>query len=653
MRGHGASVGYRPSGSRIFREEVPVNRRTLPILATAAVSLLLAQVASAEKPCADHREERRALFGELHIHTAISMDANVFGTRLRPDDAYRFAKGEAVTLPFGAGRPGGWPVQLERPLDFAAVTDHASNFGAVRLCTTEGLGAYDTEACQSYRQPIELQGLDNLRAIMDRMRKQLGEDLVATSVCGEDGERCRRATATVWQETQEAAHRHNDTSEDCEFTTFVAYEYTATPELTKVHRNVIFRGEKTLPMPISYADEPDAIRLWERLRDECIEAGTGCDVLAIPHNSNLSNGHMFAVEYGDAKTPVEQARVAALRARIEPVVEMMQMKGDSECRNGLWNVFGGADELCDFEKLRPAATPDCEQGTGQGALGGQGCVSRLDYARYALIEGLREADRIGVNPYAFGLLAATDGHDGTPGATEESRLDLRMGRVNPAPGMNLGGLAGVWAEENSRGAIFDAIQRRETFGTSGPRMRVRFFGGWDYPEAICDASDLAARGYAAGVPMGGQLAERPEKVDHGPRFVVSAMRDPGTSAKPGTALQRVQIIKGWADDDGGFHQSVIDIGGSPANGASVDPKSCAPAGEGHDTLCRVWTDPDFDPAKRAVYYARAVENPSCSTRDWACLAPAERRPAWCAGREPETIQERAWTSPIWYTPPEA
>ncbi len=619
-------------------------------------SLLIAIAASeaaAKGRCADHTEERRALFGELHVHTAISMDANVFGTRLRPDDAYRFAKGESVTLRFGDHRPGGWNVRLDRPLDFAAVTDHASNFGAVRLCTTEGLGAYDTEACQSYRRPIEMGGIVNLRRVIDRMRKQLGDDLVATSVCGEDGERCRTATRTVWRETREAAARHNDISDACEFTTFVAYEYTATPDLTKIHRNVIFRNENVLPMPISYADEPDAIRLWERLRDECLEAGTGCDVLAIPHNSNLSNGHMFAVEYGNAKTPDEQAKVAALRARIEPLVEMMQMKGDSECRNGLWNVLGGNDELCNFEKMRPQDTPDCEAGTGRGALAGEGCVSRLDYARYALIEGLREADRIGVNPYEFGLVAATDTHDATPGATEEDRLDLRMGRVTANPGMNLGGLAGVWAEENSRDAIFDAMRRRETFGTSGTRVRARFFGGWEYPDSICDAKNLARQGYAGGVPMGGRLADRPKSADHGPRFVVSALRDPGTPMKPGTALQRVQIIKGWADDEGNFHQSVVDVAGNAENGASVDATTCEPKGAGHDALCAVWTDPAFDPKQRAVYYARVVENPSCSTRDWACRAPAERRPEWCEGRGLETIQERAWTSPIWYTPPGA
>lgn len=623
------------------------NSLVLGILASWCVS----SAAWAIGRCSEQTPERRALFGELHVHTAISMDAYVFGTRLRPDDAYRFARGETVTLHARPGSELRWPVKLERPLDFAAVTDHASNFGAVRLCSTPGLGVFDSEACRSYRQPIDLSGEVQLKDVLSRMRKQLGSDLVATSVCGEDGRRCRDATDVVWQEIQDAAARWNDETDACEFTTFVAYEYTATPELTKIHRNIIFRGDKTLPAPISYADEPSAIRLWQRLRAECIDAGTGCDVLAIPHNSNLSNGRMFALDYGDAKTKQAQAEIASLRAQLEPIVEIMQMKGDSECRNDMWNILGGVDELCNFQKMRAADTPDCKDGTGAGALGGEGCVSRLDYARYALIEGLREADRIGVNPYAFGIIAATDGHDGLPGPVEEERLDLRMGRPNPQDGMNLGGLAGVWAEENSREAIFDAMKRRETFGTSGPRMRVRFFGGWDYPENLCDAKDLAAKGYAGGVPMGGNLPAKPSGAKSGPRFVVSAFRDPGTQAKPGGQLQRIQIIKGWADREGNFVQQVVDIAGRADNGAAVDPLTCAPQGPGHDALCAVWTDPEFDPAQRAVYYARVVENLSCSNADWACIAPKQRRPEWCTSDRPlETTQERAWTSPIWYAP---
>ncbi len=624
-------------------------RRPLFVSCLAACAVAAIPAPGAARPrCTSHQAERQVFWGDLHVHTAISMDANMFGTRLGPDEAYRFARGETVHLvPASAAGPARHPVKLERPLDFAAVTDHASNFGSVRLCRTPGSEAYDTPICQEFRKPIDLRTDGNLRAVIQTLIARLGPGLASSELCGPRGERCRGAAVDVWKETRQAAGRWNDQSPDCSFTTFVAYEYTATPDLTKIHRNVIFRNEHVPELPVSYADEPDAIELWRRLRRECSEAGTGCDVLAIPHNSNLSNGNMFAVEYGDAKTPAQQAEVARLRASMEPIVEMMQMKGDSECRNGMWDVLGGTDELCDFEKLRPADTPDCRDGVGKGALAGEGCVSRLDYARYALVEGLREADRIGVNPYAFGMIAATDGHEALPGPVEEHRQDLRMGAPNPQPGMNMGGLAGVWAEENSRDALFEAMRRRETYGTSGPRMQVRFFGGWSYPADLCSAPDLVKQGYAGGVPMGGDLPPGAGA----PTFVVSALRDPGTASHPGGLLQRAQIIKGWVDEGGKFHQKVVDVAGG-ANQAGVDTATCKPQGPGHEGLCAVWKDPDFDASRRAVYYARVVENPSCRSTGWRCaLAPDGQRPPFCsAGSDALTVQERAWTSPIWYAP---
>jgi len=627
---------------------MPSHLRLAPLL--GGLLSLWPAFALAEARCADFQPHRQALFGELHVHTAISMDANMFGTRLRPDDAYRFAKGERVFLVPAQGKEAAQhPVRIERPLDFAAVTDHAMNFGFVRLCTTPDSQSYQTEACRTYRSPL-IADTSDMRGVIRHMQERLGADLNAQQICGEDGSICRDAAHAVWEETQRAAARFNDDSEACTFTTFVAYEYTATPELTKIHRNVIFRNAEVPELPISYADEPEAIDLWRRLRAECIESGTGCDVLAIPHNSNLSNGHMFQVEYGDAESPEAQAEVARLRASMEPLVEVMQMKGDSECRNGLWNVMG-ADEFCNFEKMRAPDTEDCRDGTGKGALAGDGCVSRLDYARYALAEGLREADRIGVNPYAFGLVAATDGHEALPGAVEESRLDLRLHRPSAAPGMNPGGLAGVWAEENSRESIFLAMRRRETFGTSGPRLQVRFFGGWEYPADLCTRSDWVAQGYAGGVPMGGDLPPRPADHPSGPTFALSALRDPGTPAHPGNPLQRIQIVKSWADDAGRYHQQVVDVAGGDSD-AGVDLSSCTPRGTGATNLCGVWTDPDFDPAQRAVYYARALETPSCRSTGWACAeAPEGDEPAFCTTGEVElTIQERAWSSPIWYGP---
>jgi hypothetical protein len=626
-----------------------MTRFTSIILGTSAVlGFAQAMPASGDTQCTRHEPERQVLWGDLHVHTGVSMDANLFGTRLRPADAYRFAKGDEVRM----GPPGedGQPergVRLERPLDFAAVTDHASNFGGVRRCTTPGSSSYDTEDCRSYRTPLQIQGLA-LSEVVKEMRKVVDAGLTTSAVCGEDGALCRAAAGDVWQETQDAAAAANDESAACAFTTFVAYEYTATPNMTKIHRNVIFRNATVPPLPISYADQPSAIGLWRDLRNQCLDAGTGCDALAIPHNPNLSNGNMFAIEYGDAKTIAEQAEVAELRAGIEPIVEMSQMKGDSECRNGLWNVLGATDELCDFEKMRAPDTPDCEDGKGEGALAGEGCVSRRDYVRYALVEGLEEADRIGVNPFSFGFIAATDGHDGVPGPVEEWRQDLTLGVPGPAPGRSLGGLAAVWAEENSRESIFEALRRKETYGTSGPRMSVRFFGGWDYPGDLCGDPALVAKGYAGGVSMGGEISSAPD--GKAPSFVVSALRDPGTAAHPGGRLQRAQVVKAWADDEGRIHQQVVDVAGG-ANNASVDESTCAPStGAGHDSLCGVWTDPAFDASRRAVYYARVIENPSCRQTGWACL-PGDDRPEWCNSLNVrKTTQERGWTSPIWYAP---
>jgi hypothetical protein len=641
--------------------------RVTTLIAVVALSILLTACQSEQAPsapaqatprpersaeaaplaCTDHQPLRQALWGELHVHTGISMDAWMFGTRPRPADAYRFARGEAIGI--GPVDDDGRPfrtAQLERPLDFAAVTDHAQGAGAVELCTTPGSASYDSDACQAYRAPLQLTGRPLAEIVRDiRQRTEVG--LGATEVCGEDGARCRSAMGDVWQETRDAAEAWNDTSPTCEFTTFVAYEYTATPNLTKIHRNVIFRNATVPALPISYADEPEASGLWRELKRQCLDAGTGCDVLAIPHNANLSNGNLFAIEYGEAQTIEEQAEVARLRARLEPLYEISQVKGDSECRNGMWNVLGATDELCGYEKMRALDTPDCKDGKGEGALGNQGCISRRDFARYALVEGLMEAERIGVNPFPIGFIAATDGHDGTPGAVEEWRQDLMIGQPAPGAGRNPGGLAAVWAEENSRESLFEALQRRETYGTSGPRMTVRLFGGWDYPEELCGDPELVRKGYAGGVPMGGELSAPPS--DGSPTFVVSALRDQGTTEHSGGLLQRVQIVKGWADAAGNIHQQVVDIAGGP-NDATVDTETCTPSGPGANAMCGVWTDPEFDPDRGAVYYARVVENPSCRQTGWACLSETNR-PAWCDMPELEkTVQERAWTSPIWYDP---
>ena len=621
--------------------------------ALAVVASLVAVLAGAspghakDERCYDFNSEKNVYWGDLHVHTAYSMDAYMFDTRLTPRDAYRFAKGGEVMLPplDDKGR-GTTPFRIDRPLDFAAVTDHSEALGGVRICTDPKHPSYDSEICIHYRSPLKRGTVgETATDITTRNANLRGEPL-----CGKDWSTCQAALKSGWEDIQEAAARADDKAPACTFTTFVAYEHTNTPNLTKIHRNVIFRNDKVPAYPVTAADEPDPLKLWQRLEAECKQGVPGCDVLAIPHNPNLSNGRIFTIEYPEGSSLDDQRRHASLRARMEPITEMMQIKGESECRSGLWKVMG-ADEDCGFEKIRGhEKTVDCQTGTGEGALGGMGCESRLDFARYALIEGLREADRIGVNPYAFGQIAATDIHTGTPGATAEWDTTTFDGRMR-SPGYNLGGLAAVWAEENTREALFEALRRREVYGTSGPRMTIRLFAGWELPSDLCTSGQLVSTGYAKGVPMGGDLPARPATAK-APQFVVSALRDAGTIEHPGNLLQRIQIVKGWADADGTFHQQVVDVVGSKDNGASVDTASCQPKGPGESQLCTVWTDPEFDPARRAVYYARVLENPSCRFSTYACNAlEKDERPAMCDDPlYPKTIQERAWTSPIWYSP---
>ncbi|MDJ0868088.1 MAG: DUF3604 domain-containing protein [Myxococcota bacterium] len=613
------------------------------------------------EPCAHRDPLRLPLYGDLHLHTGFSMDAWVTGTIATPDDAYRFARGHDLGLPpfDDAGRPAA-TTRIDRPLDFAAVTDHAEWLGEVRLCRDPESPVYATNSCRIFRGEAEstlarLLGLKGFRKRLVGAISLFGRN---EEICGDDSARCRAETRTAWQANHAATERWYDRSSECRFTTLHGYEYSRSPSFTKIHRNVIFRNEIVPELPISWIDTPTEPEFWSKLRSQCVDTDSGCDAVAIPHNPNLSNGQLFAVWYRDL--PVEEQRAQArLRAGLEPIVEMVQIKGESECRNGLYGVVGGPDELCEFEKIRDLPgrpLEDCEEGTGSGAQRGQGCVSRLDYVRYALVEGLREAERIGVNPYAFGFIGSTDTHLGNPGGTDErtfvgkfaaSAVDqLTLGeRRRPEAFRSAGGLAGVWAEENSREAIFDALARREAFATSGTRIAPRLFAGWDLPENLCERDDRVTRGYAAGVPMGGTLPP-PPRADATLRFLAEARRDPR-----GAPLERIQVVKAWVGDDGSFHQAVHDVARVPP-GASVDLDTCALRGAGAETLCTTWSDPDFDPERAAVYYARVIENPSCRWTTWRCLSlPAEQRPDGCSDpRVPRTIQERAWTSPIWLTP---
>ncbi|MBI3782282.1 MAG: DUF3604 domain-containing protein [Deltaproteobacteria bacterium] len=608
-----------------------------------------------DAPCPQRNPLRNVYFGDLHVHTTLSFDANLWDTRTTPADAYRFARGATLLLPpLDAQGNGTRPARLERPLDFAAVTDHSEFLGEIETCTTPGSPTYDSPGCQMFRA-----GGDTVFANFGIKMTQSHPRRFA-DVCGSDGAVCLAAAGTVWQRVQDAAAAAYD---PCNFTSFVAYEYSRSPAASTMHRNVIFRSDHVV-FPISAFEETTPQGLWTELRNQCVNAGNGCDVLAIPHNSNESNGRAFFVEYPGATTDDEQRAQARLRQQMEPLVEVYQHKASSECMNGLSGVVGAADEQCDFEKRRQGDVIDCRDTKGQLGATGNGCVSRLDFVRGVLLAGLQEQQRLGVNPYRLGLIGSTDTHNGTPGNTEESTFAGHQGNNDAAPrdllgSGNLGdggaifspgGLVGVWAEQNSRSSLFDALRRREVFATSGTRLSVRVFSGWDLPADLCNNANLVGIADAHGVPMGGVLPARLTGTG-APSFVVSALRDPGTDEHPGTALQRMQIVKGWLEN-GAAHQQVYDIAGSVDDASGVDLDTCITHGPGHDSLCSQWSDPSFDPAQPAFYYVRVLENPTCRWSTWVCnrLAPTDRPPACSSPTLPKTIQERAWTSPIWYEP---
>lgn len=622
------------------------------------------------RPCRDRYPQKRAWFGALHIHTAASLDATAFGVTNTADDAYAFSRGSTVEYRLLDDAPDARvpEVAIGWPLDFAAVTDHAGQLGEKRVCENPARAGYSSLLCEVYRGDTRLPFDDKLQPLV-RLASQaiFGQDR-SVRVCGKDGADCRDEARDAWEENRRAAERWQDRSGNCEFTTFPAYEYTLAEEASNLHRNVIFANATVPPAIVSAKDKRNPEALWRWLRKTCVEAPGECDVLTIPHNSNWSSGRMwFPYSYRPDLDDERRREIAAVRQRMEPLVEIMQVKGDSECRNGLATVSGAPDEFCDFEKLRaPSETvADCGETVGSGNMLLKGCLSRFSYVRYALGTGLEERRRYGINPFKLGIVAATDNHNGTPTADSERNYlgangpdrdaRSRLGGAVEVPGgiakaspvrYGPGGVAGIWAEENSRQALFAAMRRRETFGTSGPRIEPRFFGGWDLQPGLCESPDMVEAAYASGVPMGGDL---PAPAAGAPTFLASAVRD-----SDGNLLQRIQMVKVWVDEGGRTHQAVHDIAGDPDNGAAVDERNCETSGSGFDQLCRVWRDPDFDPATSAVYYTRVLENPSCRWSTYQCNRfPRSERPASCFDPDiPKTIQERAWTSPIWYNAPQ-
>lgn len=662
----------------------------LPISVSAQNSSSFERTEERE-PCADYRAEKQAMFGDLHVHSRYSFDSYISGQRNDPWDAYRYAKGEAIMLPGVSGEQT-IKAQIHRPLDFTSVTDHGETLGQIGVCTTlPGRLGYWWPMCIGTRS-------DNYYVQMITMGWWASNNIAAE---GEKQESfactlsdCQSAGKDLWTNIQQAAEDHYDRSADCSFTTFVGYEYTDAPDTKNMHRNVIFRNSKTIDYPVTTFDTGsyNFPNLWTQLREKCIDADNGCDVLAIPHNPNLAGGLMFP----NPATPQQ----AQDRLFFEPLVELLQHKAASECRFDRLEGRGvlTEDELCDFEQ-----TP-ADNLSMLGSMHGKIQTDRAkpvaidDFAprnmvRNALKAGLELKQNDGVNPFKMGFIGSTDTHSALPGGAEEDNYPGHLGvrdaefrNVQDHLFSNPGGLAVVWAEENSRDSIFEGMRKKETYATSGTRPTLRFFAGWDYPTEICDSADMISQAYANGVAMGGDInipdtvtADPTLTETASPKFIVAASKDVYPDNWSGTDIQRVQIIKGWVDSNGQSHEKVFDIAGNKDNGATVNPDSCVPEGAGLAKMCSVWQDPAFDATQDAFYYVRLVENPTCRWSTLQCKAAgvnpfaencadqaAEKNALrkaegvkgdvygkCCMKAEEQSfyapiIQERAWSSPIWF-----
>lgn len=568
--------------------------------------------------------DRRPLFGELHVHTRYSFDAFIFAVRSTPDEAYEFGKGKPLRHPLGED------YQLQRPLDFMAVTDHANLLGA--------MAKMDDTTHDLSKHPLAAQVTDPDPDVAVRAFTRI----IAASRMGQplDGLDAPEVMRETWDDIVASANRHYEPGK---FTTFIGYEWTSTPEGQNLHRNVLFRGD-TAPLPFSRAnsDKPEDLWTWmDAIRSQ------GHEALAIPHNSNLSDGRMFERE--DSWNEPFTADYAERRNRNEPLVEVTQVKGTSETHPAL----SPNDEFADFELVeqRVASKQAITQFAGS-------------YVRDAYRAGLEFQNTKGFNPYRFGLVGATDTHTGISPVEEwnySGKVGARDGSaenrlLKPSASMDYrffsaSGLTGTWAEENTRESIYDAFRRKETWGTSGPRIQVRFFGGFSMDGAAFDSADWVKTAYENGVSMGGEFSGN--KDSGAPTFLIAALKDPDSAH-----LDRVQIVKGWAEGKRSYEQ-VYDVawagdrkpdtttGKVPPVGNSVNLDTLEYSNDiGAPELKGAWTDPDFNPAQHAFYYVRVLEIP---TPRWS-LFDAKKLGIEHPGDLRKTIQERAFTSPIWYRP---
>lgn len=591
-----------------------------------------------DKPKIEANPLRNVLWGDLHIHSSYSYDAYTMGVRTLPEDAYTFARGG--TIQHGVG----YPIRLSRPLDFAAVTDHAEYLGVPRYL--DGL-APETKG-QTFdadlRAALEMGTLGFLKHYVTQILLKMTSNEQRDQTFGDPS--LAPVSQSTWDKIVETTQANNKPGF---FTTFIAYEWTSMPDSDNLHRNVIYKGDKAPEFPWSslISDNPEDLLLELDRQNKA-----GITVMSIPHNGNASNGRMYGtVKYNGEKFDKDYAE---LRMRIEPVSEVFQIKGQSETHP----LLSDEDRFADFEIYDRKLSSDTSFSEPKGS-----------YIRDALRTGLEFSYREGFNPYRFGVIGSSDSHNSSS-SVEEDNYHGKLPLMDGTPGIRLGqysqtiyentpsrswsamGLAAVWAEDNSRESIFEALRRKETFGTSGPRVSVRFFAGWDYSEDLLAKHDLLEVAYRDGVPMGGDLSVQGRKKS--PAFAVWASKDP-----EGANLDRIQIIKAWVDGAGKSHEKIFDVAASGdrleksgegsivAVGNTVDVNTASYANSiGDAQLGALWSDPEFNATQEAFYYARVLEipTPRWSTYDAVSLGVEPPQPA--------TIQERAVTSSIWLSPAE-
>jgi hypothetical protein len=601
-------------------------------------------------PYAQRAFPSRVYWGETHLHTGLSLDAGLFGNILTPEDAYRFARGEEIRSSTGL------PAKLGRPLDWLVVTDHTDMMGIagdIQKGTPNILAVpKGREWHEGFVQGGQAAGEAAFDLITHFAQMKVPEKMLADYAPGS------RISKNIWEQIVDAAEKYNEPGN---FTAFIGYEWTSVPKGFNLHRNVILRdGAARAKQIVPLTTQPpfgttDPLDLYKWLED--YEKTTNGQAFALAHNGNLSNGWMFPIDETYAGGEVDTNYVEQ-RARWEPLYEMTQIKGDGETHPFL----SPNDEFADYENWDVGNLDLTELKTDDMLAG--------EYAREALKRGLLLEEQLGTNPYKFGMVGATDSHTGLSTAEEENFFGKSVSvapskeRVNhPFIKSKLGeisgdmsvasGYQGIWATENTREALFDAMLRKETYATTGPRIPVRFFGGWEFTEEDLLSRQPAFRGYEKGVPMGGDLTAAPE--GKSPTFMVYALRDP-----VGANLDRIQIVKGWLDQDGETQERVYDVVVSGDREIDAEGRCKTPVGNtvdvetanwtntiGASELLTVWTDPDFDPAQKAFYYARVIEIP---TPRWV-LYDKLRFGTEIPEEATLTHQERAYTSPIWYNPP--